>query len=167
MCVVHVYYCNLYFISFCHISGIEDTIDYTPGSNQKSIGENAALHMCDQCKETKVTARVRLTTHHIGKGCDRDTYSIQSQRKLCGESRVDSDCCRGGTYSIQVKEIYVVRQGCILIIVRDTETMQCQRNLCGELGVDSDECSRGYIRDENFPLFSGFPLFTWSIWSFL
>lgn len=23
---------------------------------------------------------------HIGKGCDRDTYSVQSQRKLCGAS---------------------------------------------------------------------------------
>ena len=23
------------------------------------------------------------------------------------------------------------------------------------------------VRDENFPLFSGFPLFRWSIWSFL
>lgn len=27
-----------------------------------------------------------LFCRHIGKGCDRDTYSVQSQRKLCGAS---------------------------------------------------------------------------------
>lgn len=29
---------------------------------------------------------VSFDFRHIGKGCDRDTYSVQSQRKLCGAS---------------------------------------------------------------------------------
>ena len=32
-----------------------------------------------------------LATHHIGKGCDRDTYSVESQRKLCGASTESID----------------------------------------------------------------------------
>ena len=49
------------------------------------LGEDAKLELCDdQCHTTEVATTLRLSTKHIGKGCDRDTYSIQSQRKLCG-----------------------------------------------------------------------------------
>ncbi|KAF8771411.1 Calsyntenin-1 like protein [Argiope bruennichi] len=34
----------------------------------------------------RVATKVTLATRHIGKGCDRDTYSVESQRKLCGAS---------------------------------------------------------------------------------
>lgn len=67
--------------------GISERIDYAPGSNTKLLGEKASLDTCDAtCSEKEVSARIQLTTKHIGKGCDRDTYSIQSQRKLCGAS---------------------------------------------------------------------------------
>ena len=39
-----------------------------------------------RCEPTKISTRLTLATHHIGKGCDRDTYSVESQRKLCGKS---------------------------------------------------------------------------------
>lgn len=31
----------------------------------------------------EIYAKIQLDTKHIGKGCDRDTYSVRSQRKLC------------------------------------------------------------------------------------
>ena len=67
------------------ISGISDRIEYSPNGNVIPLGADSHLEKCDvNCKETAVSARINLTTKHIGKGCDRDTYSIQSQRKLCG-----------------------------------------------------------------------------------
>ena len=32
-----------------------------------------------------------LETSHIGKGCDRDTYNLASQRQLCGASELALD----------------------------------------------------------------------------
>lgn len=67
--------------------GITERADYPPTGAKKLIGENAVLETCDSsCHQRQVSARVHLATEHIGKGCDRDTYSIQSQRKLCGAS---------------------------------------------------------------------------------
>ena len=68
------------------LPGIADTIEYQPGLQSQLIGEQASLDTCDEnCRESQVSTRVVLETKHIGKGCDRDTYSIQSQRKICGE----------------------------------------------------------------------------------
>ncbi len=36
-------------------------------------------------------AEVTLQTSHIGKGCDRDTYNLASQRHLCGASGLAVD----------------------------------------------------------------------------
>ena len=36
-------------------------------------------------------AQVTLETSHIGKGCDRDTYNLASQRQLCGASELALD----------------------------------------------------------------------------
>jgi len=45
----------------------------------------AGLQLCDgPCNVRWIESRIVLTTSHIGKGCDRDTYSVESQRKLCG-----------------------------------------------------------------------------------
>ena len=65
--------------------GVTDSMQYTPGINQKLIAENAMLNVCEEkCEVESVSAKIHLETAHIGKGCDRDTYSIESQRKLCG-----------------------------------------------------------------------------------
>ncbi|XP_052832620.1 calsyntenin-1 [Octopus bimaculoides] len=65
--------------------GIQQHLEYMPNSGRQKISEHAHLDLCDKpCQVEKVSIRMVLTTKHIGKGCDRDTYSISSQRKLCG-----------------------------------------------------------------------------------
>lgn len=73
----------------CHTGwyGIPGQVTYVAGSGQQRIAENSDLRLCDsECVPDQITVKVSLTTKHIGKGCDRDTYSITSQRKLCGAS---------------------------------------------------------------------------------
>ncbi|XP_023213842.1 photoreceptor outer segment membrane glycoprotein 2-like, partial [Centruroides sculpturatus] len=66
---------------------IRERIEYTPSSGQQILFPEAQLELCDApCTPEKLTTKVTLSTHHIGKGCDRDTYSVDSQRKLCGAS---------------------------------------------------------------------------------
>ena len=68
------------------LTGINSVIDYEPGSGIKVVAKDSHLKLCDKkCDAKEITIKVKLTTDHIGKGCDRDTYSIQSQRKLCGK----------------------------------------------------------------------------------
>jgi len=65
--------------------GVPGSMQYTPGINQKLIADNAMLNVCEEkCEVESVSAKIHLETSRIGKGCDRDTYSIESQRKLCG-----------------------------------------------------------------------------------
>lgn len=62
-------------------------VAYLAGEGQKRVADSAQLTLCDHtCSPQEVKVKVTLTTKHIGKGCDRDTYSITSQRKLCGAS---------------------------------------------------------------------------------
>ena len=66
--------------------GIPERIDYAPGTGREDLLPDASLELCEiPCTVSKVLTRISLATSHIGKGCDRDTYSVQSQRKLCGE----------------------------------------------------------------------------------
>ncbi|XP_071439640.1 calsyntenin-1 [Hetaerina americana] len=79
--------------------GIPERIDYSPGSGREDLFPDAELELCDSpCGGSSSTsgihsieAKVTLATRHIGKGCDRDTYSVQSQRKLCGASAESID----------------------------------------------------------------------------
>lgn len=66
-------------------SGWTKRVEYTPGSG--SIPLFPSLHL-ETCEETvwNIQATVELQTGHIGKGCDRDSYSDRSVRRLCGES---------------------------------------------------------------------------------
>lgn len=66
--------------------GIPERIDYAPGTGREDLLPDATLELCDiPCSVSNVMTRITLATSHIGKGCDRDTYSVQSQRKLCGK----------------------------------------------------------------------------------
>lgn len=62
-------------------------VEYTPGSG--SIPLFPSLHL-ETCEETvwNIQATVELQTGHIGKGCDRDSYSDRSVRRLCGGFRL-------------------------------------------------------------------------------
>ncbi len=65
------------------ITGWTKRIEYTPGSGSIPLFPN--LHL-ETCEETvwNIQATVELQTGHIGKGCDRDSYSDRSVRRLCG-----------------------------------------------------------------------------------
>lgn len=67
--------------------GLPERVDYAPTTGKQELFPAAALELCDvPCNVREIRARVDLATRHIGKGCDRDTYSVESQRKLCGAS---------------------------------------------------------------------------------
>ena len=60
-------------------------MDYIPLCGKRELFPSASLELCDiPCNLQELRTHVDLATRHIGKGCDRDTYSIQSQKKRCG-----------------------------------------------------------------------------------
>ena len=69
-------------------TSIAPRVAFTPGeSTHTPVAPAATLEVCPQTcgAASSVSTHVTLSTDHIGKGCDRDTYSIHSQRKLCGK----------------------------------------------------------------------------------
>ena len=65
--------------------GVSGRVEFIPRDSRRLIAASAELETCsDKCNVSRVSVAVELTTEHIGKGCDRDTYSLESQRKLCG-----------------------------------------------------------------------------------
>lgn len=66
---------------------VSDRIDFVPGSLKQLILPDAHLNLCDaSCDPSQIIAKIKLETSNTGKGCDRDPYSIQSQRAFCGAS---------------------------------------------------------------------------------
>ncbi|XP_015603038.1 calsyntenin-1 [Cephus cinctus] len=72
--------------------GIPERVDYAAGVGTQPLLPSAKLELCDApCILRNLRATLTLATDHIGKGCDRDTYGVRSQRKLCGASRDSID----------------------------------------------------------------------------
>uniref|UniRef100_A0A671Q357 Calsyntenin-3 n=1 Tax=Sinocyclocheilus anshuiensis TaxID=1608454 RepID=A0A671Q357_9TELE len=65
-------------------------IEYTPGSGSIPLFPNLRLEACEETV-WNIQATVELQTGHIGKGCDRDSYSDRSVRRLCGAVRGEVD----------------------------------------------------------------------------
>ncbi|XP_030843302.1 calsyntenin-1 [Strongylocentrotus purpuratus] len=65
--------------------GVPKRIEYLPGSKATALAPKAFLDTCGRlvCNSSSLTTTVTLQTDHIGFGCDRETYSTQSQRTLC------------------------------------------------------------------------------------
>nr|XP_054768393.1 calsyntenin-1-like [Lytechinus pictus] len=65
--------------------GVPKRIEYLPGSKATPLAPKAFLDTCGRlvCNSSSLTTTVTLQTDHIGFGCDRETYSTQSQRTLC------------------------------------------------------------------------------------
>lgn len=59
-------------------------MDYEPGMGSKPLFPKMHLETCEGTVSL-VRTTVELQTGHIGKGCDRETYSEKSLQKLCGE----------------------------------------------------------------------------------
>ncbi|KAK1340524.1 hypothetical protein QTO34_019094 [Cnephaeus nilssonii] len=58
-------------------------VEYEPGTGALALFPSAHLETCDE-SVASVQVTVELETSHIGKGCDRDTYSEKSLHRLCG-----------------------------------------------------------------------------------
>ncbi|XP_072012607.1 calsyntenin-1 isoform X1 [Engystomops pustulosus] len=65
--------------------GWSKRIEYEPGTGSLALFPGMHLETCDE-PITSIQATVQLETSHIGKGCDRDTYSEKSIHRLCGAS---------------------------------------------------------------------------------
>jgi hypothetical protein len=61
-------------------------VSYRTGEGAKALFPNADLSLCSvPCEVEKMESKISLATGHIGKGCDRDTYSVENQRRICGK----------------------------------------------------------------------------------
>lgn len=65
--------------------GFNKRIEYEPGTGSLALFPSLHLETCEE-PITSIQASIELETNHIGKGCDRDTYSEKSLHKLCGAS---------------------------------------------------------------------------------
>uniref|UniRef100_A0A8C1TB05 Calsyntenin-2 n=1 Tax=Cyprinus carpio TaxID=7962 RepID=A0A8C1TB05_CYPCA len=71
-------------------NGWNKRVDYEPGTGSKQLFSKMHLETCDG-PLSSVRAMVELQTSHIGKGCDRETYSEKSLQKLCGAASGSTD----------------------------------------------------------------------------
>ena len=60
---------------------------YIPGTGPQPVFPASHLTLCPAvCPVSHLETTITLHTDHVGVGCDRDTYSLHSQRKMCGAS---------------------------------------------------------------------------------
>lgn len=68
--------------------GVAERVDYAPGTGPLALFPAARLETCssdERCPGvTRIQAAVSLQASRVGSGCDRDTYSLHSQRTICG-----------------------------------------------------------------------------------
>lgn len=69
--------------------GVAERVDYAPGTGPLALFPGARLDTCssdERCPGvTRIQAAVTLQASRAGSGCDRDTYSLHSQRTICGK----------------------------------------------------------------------------------
>ncbi|XP_064418434.1 calsyntenin-2 [Latimeria chalumnae] len=65
--------------------GWNKRVEYEPGSGSRPLFPSIYLETCDG-PVSSIQTTIELQTNHIGKGCDRETYSEKSLQKLCGAS---------------------------------------------------------------------------------
>ncbi|XP_059803996.1 calsyntenin-2 isoform X1 [Hypanus sabinus] len=70
--------------------GWNKRVEYKSGSGSKVLLPRIHLETCGE-PVSSVQTTIELQTSHIGKGCDRDTYSEKSLQKLCGASSESID----------------------------------------------------------------------------
>lgn len=80
-------------------TGWSNRIEYEPGTGALAVFPSIHLETCDE-PVASVQATVELETRHIGKGCDRDTYSEKSLHRLCGKEVcwLEPSVLRGGGF---------------------------------------------------------------------
>uniref|UniRef100_A0A8P4K6N8 Calsyntenin-2 n=1 Tax=Dicentrarchus labrax TaxID=13489 RepID=A0A8P4K6N8_DICLA len=70
--------------------GWNKRVEYEPGTGSRQLFPKMHLETCGG-PLSGVKAMVELQTNHIGKGCDRETYSEKSLQKLCGAASGSTD----------------------------------------------------------------------------
>ncbi|XP_031428783.2 calsyntenin-2, partial [Clupea harengus] len=70
--------------------GWSKRVDYEPGMGSKQLFPSMHLETCGWSLSS-VRIMVELQTTHIGKGCDRETYSEKALQRLCGASSGSTD----------------------------------------------------------------------------
>ncbi|CAL8261581.1 unnamed protein product, partial [Gadus morhua 'NCC'] len=74
-------------------TGFNKRIEYEPGTGSLPLFPSVHLETCDE-PITSIQANIELETNHIGKGCDRDTYSEKALHKLCASAtKLDGGPC--------------------------------------------------------------------------
>lgn len=79
-------------------------MDYEPGTGSKQLFPKMHLETCGG-PLSGVRAMVELQTNHIGKGCDRETYSEKSLQKLCGEREKNEMSGEGEVKSNKIRSL--------------------------------------------------------------
>lgn len=98
------------------ISGVPERVDYAPLSGVQTLFPYAQLKLCDvPCTINRVYSRLTLSTSHIGKGCDRDTYSVQSQRKICGKSLNTLSLARYTSFILIILYLFFRRDSSLIL----------------------------------------------------
>jgi len=88
-------------------TGVSERVEFVPHESRRMLMEDAKLELCDHpCNFTELSVSVQLSTDHIGKGCDRDTYSLQSQRRLCGASDSSVDLLPNPTFGNWTRSLH-------------------------------------------------------------
>ncbi|XP_047540853.1 calsyntenin-1 isoform X2 [Vanessa atalanta] len=68
--------------------GLAERVDYAPGTGPLALFPAARLEACssdERCPGvTRIQAAVTLQASRAGVACDRDTYTLHSQRTICG-----------------------------------------------------------------------------------
>ncbi|CAG01982.1 unnamed protein product, partial [Tetraodon nigroviridis] len=70
--------------------GWNKRVDYEPGTGSRPLFPKMHLETCEG-PLSGMKVLVELQTSHIGKGCDRETYSEKSLQKLCGAASGSTD----------------------------------------------------------------------------
>ena len=66
------------FFLFTVFAGISERVEYVPGSGRQDLFPEAQINLCDfPCQPESIQARLTLASSHLGKNCDRDTYTVQ------------------------------------------------------------------------------------------
>ncbi|XP_064162404.1 calsyntenin-1 isoform X2 [Anguilla rostrata] len=65
--------------------GWNKRMEYEPGTGSLALFPSMHLETCEE-PITSIQANIELETSHIGKGCDRETYSEKSLHMMCGAS---------------------------------------------------------------------------------
>ena len=62
---------------------------YIPGTGPQSVFPAVKLRVCPTvCSVSGLETRLTLHTQQPGDSCDRDTYSLDMMRKMCGASNM-------------------------------------------------------------------------------